>query len=311
MAGAWSLVFPRYIADPRVGIHFGRARGPFIQSVRLGLYLTAGLAAVWIPLVWQRVWGRAGMLLGLIGSGLMMVGLALTLTRSIWVGLIWGVGVIVAATFARQWRNFVLYSMVVLLLVAIPLKDTLLSFQREYGSQETLESTRMRASFAYVSWLMFLERPVAGFGFGHFPHEKEAYLNDRETELRLNSIRGYIHHNTYLSVLVELGLVGLMPFALLLICWFRQAWRLWNDRTLADGIRGHALLCMVLLGSCMTQMLFHEVSYSVFENGILFVATGLLSGMAADRSFARRTTPSFCTVGTMRPFGPMDRLPAS
>lgn len=34
--GMWSLVFPREIGNPDVGIHFGRARGPFLQSVRLG-----------------------------------------------------------------------------------------------------------------------------------------------------------------------------------------------------------------------------------------------------------------------------------
>ena len=33
----WSLVFPQYIGDPKLGIHFGRARGPMLQSVRLGV----------------------------------------------------------------------------------------------------------------------------------------------------------------------------------------------------------------------------------------------------------------------------------
>ena len=38
-AGLRSLVFPRYIGDPSVGIHFGRTRGPFVQSVAEGLAL--------------------------------------------------------------------------------------------------------------------------------------------------------------------------------------------------------------------------------------------------------------------------------
>jgi hypothetical protein len=27
----WSLVFPGFIGDPKIGIHFGRARGPMLQ----------------------------------------------------------------------------------------------------------------------------------------------------------------------------------------------------------------------------------------------------------------------------------------
>ena len=37
--GANALVFPKYITDPAVGIHFGRARGPFVESVADGLSL--------------------------------------------------------------------------------------------------------------------------------------------------------------------------------------------------------------------------------------------------------------------------------
>jgi hypothetical protein len=41
VAKVWSLVFPKSIADPTLGIHFGRARGPMLQSVRLGVCLIA------------------------------------------------------------------------------------------------------------------------------------------------------------------------------------------------------------------------------------------------------------------------------
>jgi O-antigen ligase len=283
MAGAWSLVIPHYIADPELGIHFGRARGPFLQSVRLGIYLNAAFAAIWIPWVWQRRLGQSGMVIGLLSSGLVALGAVFTLTRSIWLGVGAGFLILVAATFTGRFRRFALYCMLVGAVLIVPLKDSLLSFQREYGSQETLESTRMRAVFAYVSWLMFKDHPWAGVGFGHFPHRKDAYLNDRQTELNLNSIRRYIHHNTYLSLLVELGIFGLAAYLAVLGCWGQTAWRLWRDRSAPLDCRGHALFCLMLLASCLIQMLFHEVSYTVFENGILFVSAGILSGMAAGR----------------------------
>jgi len=48
---------PRYIADPMLGIHFGRARGPELNSASLGVYLTVCLWCAWIlrPDV-RRVW---------------------------------------------------------------------------------------------------------------------------------------------------------------------------------------------------------------------------------------------------------------
>lgn len=286
VAGAWSFVFPRYIADPDLGIHFGRARGPFVQSVRLGIYLTVALAATWIPLVWRREWGRPGILLGLCVSGLLILGMLLTYTRSIWLGLGVGIVLVMALTFRPPWRRVSLYALFVSVLFALPLKDALMGFQREYGSQETLESTRMRAVFAYVSYLMIQDRPLCGFGFGHFPHEKKPYLNDRSTTLRLESIRGYIHHNTYLSILVELGIVGFLPYVLLLAAWARRAWRQFHASTLPPWIRGHALVTLVILGTCSIQMIFHEVSYSVFENGILFFFCGVSGALAAESATA-------------------------
>ena len=38
-AHQWAFVFPRYIADPTVGLHYGRARGPMVQAVSYGLCL--------------------------------------------------------------------------------------------------------------------------------------------------------------------------------------------------------------------------------------------------------------------------------
>jgi len=46
--GLYSIVFPRYIADPEIGLHFGRARGPMVQSVSYGVYLCVCMIATWL-----------------------------------------------------------------------------------------------------------------------------------------------------------------------------------------------------------------------------------------------------------------------
>ena len=84
----------------------------------------------------------------------------------------------------------------------------LVAFKREYSAAETRESTYMRAAFAYVSLEMFKDRPVMGFGFNQFQVYNLPYLADRSTDIRVESIRGYVHHNSFLSVLVDLGIIG-------------------------------------------------------------------------------------------------------
>ena len=296
VTGAWSFVFPRKIADPTLGIHFGRARGPFLQSVRMGIYLLICLSATWVPLVWRRLWGRPGQLLAGVLLVIYAAAIFATYTRSVWLGLLTSAVIVVLATMQGRPRRIVLASMMasVLLIVAVA-HDGLLTPQRESTTAETQQSTSMRTVFTYVSWLMIKDKPLCGFGFGHFPHEKLPYLNDRATDLHLNSIRGYIHHNSFLSIFVELGLVGFVAYLALLVAWGRSAYRLWADKSAADWIRGQGLIFLLLLVTFAEQMLFHEVSYSPMENGLLFAMAGVVSGMLSmcqSGALAARKAPA-------------------
>ncbi len=280
IAGVWAFVFPKVIRDPSVGIHFGRARGPFLQSVRLGMYLFIGLAAIWIPLVWRGIWGPKGQLVGLMLTPLVLGGILATLTRSIWLGTGIGAIILLMVTLAGRPRRAVIVFMVASILAgAVVVGGGMTSFKREYGAKETQESTNMRVVFAYVSWLMVKDRPVSGFGFGHFPHKNRDYLNDRQTHLNLDSIRGYIHHNTFLSLWVELGVFGITLYVALMFGWMRQSWQFWSNRRMPDWMRGQALILLLYIPFYVVQMLFHDVSYSPMENGLMFLLAGLTMGL--------------------------------
>ena len=159
----WQFVFPRYIADPNLGIHFGRARGPFLQSVRMGMYLLTGLGAIWIPLVYRGSWGRGGRLVGIGLSIFVCVAIVLTLTRSIWLGLFVATVLLCWWTLQGVWRRAAVVSLIATLLVGFLLNSQqIISMEREHGAQATAESTSMRAVFAYVSWMMFQGPPADG-----------------------------------------------------------------------------------------------------------------------------------------------------
>lgn len=275
----WGLVFPKFIANSELGIHFGRARGPMLQSVRLGMCLLAS----WLPLVVFTVWlkprSKLAWIVALGTLPIFAAGIFLTYTRTIWMGFALisvMLGLLCLQGRARQ--LFVVAGSMATIAVLAVFGPSLVAFKREYSAQETRESTIMRAAFAYVSIQMIKERPVAGFGFNQFNAANREFLSDRSTELRLESIRGYVHHNSYLSLLVDLGIIGFTLYFFLLTAWIRRSWQLWNSGWAPRWARGLGLVALCLTGSHLIQMAFHEVSFSTIENGILFSAFGLVVG---------------------------------
>lgn len=293
IAGVWSLVFPKQIADPELGIHFGRARGPFLQSVRLGVYLLVCCFATWIPLVWRKRFGREGQLVGFLLFGLSTAAIFATYTRSIWLAFGLSGFLVAIMTFSVFMKRLTIVAAMAAGILVVASRGNLVSFQREYGVQETKQSTEMRAVFAYVSWLMFQDKPVIGHGFGHYPHKNRPYLNDRATRMQLETIRGYIHHNTWLSLLVELGVIGFALYLALFLAWGRRAVQLFRDHAAPKWMRGQALLFILFLASYTIQMIFHDVSYSPMENGMLFLMAGLTCGICSMRTPTTSWQPSF------------------
>jgi O-antigen ligase len=278
MTGQWSLVFPSYIADPKIGLHFGRARGPMVQSVSYGLYL--GICAV-AMLLWVQRQGARGRLIGLLLVPLPLAAAALTLTRSVWLGTGLALLLYAAIVLKNRARKFVLFSAVAAASIVVFAKfDNLTAFEREGTAADTRSSAESRASFAYVSWRMFQDRPLFGFGFGQFPEAKLPYLADRTTSLNLELIRPLAHHNTYLSLLVELGLVGLVLFLVILGLWVRYAWILARGHRRPAGVRAHGVLVLCAIATYGVQMLFHDVSFTSVDNAIIFLLAGAAAGLS-------------------------------
>lgn len=297
ISGQWSLVFPRYIADPDLGIHFGRARGPMLQSARFGVNLIVCLAATWLVWAWQPRWGRWGRLLAIALVPLYVAAIYYTYTRSVWLGAGLAVFLIAAFTLRGRVRPLVLASMIVaVLVVGVVKKDQLITFKREYSAAETRESTYMRASFTYVSWQMFKQKPLLGCGFGQFTHENRPFLGDRSTNLRLESIRGYVHHNTLLSVLVEIGLLGLLLYLATLLYWVRSGWKIWRDSRADVWIKAHGLLLLAAFAAHFLQLMLRDVSYSPVENALIFMLAGTAMNLRTklaetSQSTAAQNTP--------------------
>ena len=284
VTGQWGLVFPRYIADPELGIHFGRARGPALQSSVNGSVMVMCLGALWVTYAWQMRGSRVGLLLAILSVPIFATAVYFTYTRSVWLGAAIAGTIVLGLTLQGRWRPLVLGGLTAVALLAIVTQwDSLVAFRREDSAAVTRQSTYMRASFAYVSLQMFKDRPLRGFGFGQFARKNRTYLSDRSTNLHLESIRGYVHHNTPLCVLVEMGLFGLLAYLAFFAAWMRNGWRLWKNRQQPNWARAHGLILIAALACYASQMIFHDVTYSPIDNTLLYLLAGLASGLLATK----------------------------
>lgn len=272
-AGLWSVVFPRYIADPELGLHYGRARGPMLNSVSLGVHLTVCLWAAWLLLPRAAVWWKPVIALLL---PVMLLAIFLTYTRSVYLGVAAGGAAVLAAQTPRTHRRKLLAGMLVLGVLAGPLLATKLLFlEREDSGAVARHSVQQRTAFAYVSWKMFLDHPLQGVGFGRFYDRKLPYLSDRSQSFELESIRELHHHNTLLSLLTETGMIGLAAYGALLAGLMVAAWRLANAPDAGDVGRRLGVLALGALVAYLPSAVFHDLSLVHSEQWLLFFTAGM------------------------------------
>ncbi len=302
VARMWQFVYPKFIADPTIGIHFGRARGPMLQSVRLGVCLVATCVSIVVFTVWLRPTSKPLWLMCMVLVPLHMLAIFLTYTRSIWMGAGFAICVLVVGCLSGALRRLAIVSMLAGATVVLAIKGPdLVAFKREYSAAETRESTYMRAAFAYVSWKMFQDRPIAGFGFNQFQVYNQPYLADRSTDIRLESIRGYVHHNSFLSLLVDLGLVGFSLYMALLVAFARRMWGVWRSDQVPKWSRAVAITSVAVLGSHILQMFFHEVSFSSIENTLVFGAWGMTAACYRQAFFTEQSPVTYSTASHVSP----------
>ena len=287
---SWWAVFPRYISDPTLGTHFGRARGPTLMSATLGIFLSICFWSAWF--LWSEV-GRAGRLALLAAMALMCVGLYFTYTRSTWLGLAGGLAVIPWLHFPRAWRSVWFAGLLLLGIVGtMTVGDKVVHLGRHEESGAAEHSVYQRASFLYVSMRMFRDAPIFGCGFGRFFDRKVPYLADRSQQIELESLRELDHHNTFLSLLTETGLIGFSLFVALLIAWGRAAWQLARDATRENWMRAHGLLALATLIVYTVNALLHDLTLAPNEQWLLCLMTGMAVGLQSESLRRERAVAS-------------------
>ena len=277
--GIYAVVFPRYISSPDTIEFLGRGRGPYLNPIGNGMYLTAGLIAclLWWP------YAKKTHQLAVVGlAGLMALGAVCTLTRSVWLGV--AVVLVGMATLVvpKQHR------LRVLLVAAISgglalgvLGGNLVAFKRDkhLTAKETEDSAKLRPILAAFAYEIFQDYPLTGVGLSQYKRYNTEYLTKRSFDVPMDTATMYVQHNIFLSLLVETGSIGVVLFCLVLGVWALDGWRLWYAKDLPLWKRQFGLFCVLLVGAYLANGMFHEMSVIPMLNMLMFFVAGLNRNM--------------------------------
>ena len=266
LLGAKALIFPRFILDASLGYHADRARGPLLQAVANGVSLNLLGVLALHSLLRGRIRGlKAAVLLASLPISILA-----TMTRAVWLSFAVSVGALIFRTHSRRLRRICIAVSIVGtlgLLIALSFNE-----QRRALTDRLHESGPLdfREAVYAGGWQMFLEKPFTGWGVNQMPSELARHVSGyKEKEL--------YPHNTYLELLVELGLVGLALYAWLMWEILRLS-RVPVPRAEHDGFLNQQFHVMwpVLLGVYWVNAALVVMNYQ-FVNGLLFTMAGMLA----------------------------------
>jgi O-antigen ligase len=152
----------------------------------------------------------------------------------------------------------------VALLVAIPSVQS--TFFDRLDTLENLRSIGPRYYLIQAGWQMFLDHPLYGLGLDSF---REAMEGDYSSFIWTGR-KTVLSHTSVITVMAELGILGLTVLALLLYRWAKTCWRLY-----AGAGRSDQALAVGLAASFAVVFLASQSEARFFEDPYLWLVMGL------------------------------------
>jgi O-antigen ligase len=296
------LIFPQFIINPDVGIHFGQVRGIFVNGSMFGLALATALPFVTWLFFTDRPPRRY---LWAFAAALSAIPLIYTFQRAAWLSAMVAIGVTAVAWPTR--RVILTWTLMFMAVSAFWLgSDALMDrLGARVGNTATID---YRLAHIERGWAMFRDHPIVGVGINRYVSEVENYSSFGLKEA------GHAH-NTWLTLLVELGLVGflffLAPFALVLSKSLFFYLRFPRARTFLGILAGITLAFLVMSLSI-------DMRVDMYSNTLLFTLWALILGtmrrpsrIAQHRKFANRNlvNSQAISVSGQEQFMPASRAP--
>lgn len=298
-----ALIFPRFINDPTVGIHWGRVRGPFVMSPAMGLAL---IYCFFNNLVLARNVVRGRWMLYALNT-LMLPVIFWTKTRSVW--LSWVFCMLIWAMYSRRRTTRVVSVSLLIsaaLLIAVINMENFLSPDRARGGLTDTEPLLLRIGLAQMTWEIVKQHPLFGIGFGHFRDFAPAFAKDPSSPFYAFGTTA-LEHNNLLSIVAETGIIGLALYLIMAIYIIRFSIQLFRKLPpKAPGLISRDLLVLywILAAAYFTDGTFRETSDNPFANSLFFglsaipVALNVLLGPKPIRARSAFTPQRFTRSAT-------------
>jgi len=267
MIDAKQFIFPRYILDEGLGYHADRARGPFLQAVANGVALNLlGLLAL-NSFRRKRLRGMLALLF-LVALPLAIVA---TKTRAVWLSFALSILGLLFFSPSRRLRRACLG---LVLAGSMGLAAVVAFADRNASLNDRLEERGpviFRMAIYQAGWEMFLKKPLAGWGAADMQTELSKRISDFHQEQ-------FFFHNTYLEIVVQYGLVGLLLYLWIVVDLFKLGRSRNRPSSRVDSgflDQQFRALWPLLLGVYLLNGAFVVMNYQ-FVNGFLFTMAGLL-----------------------------------
>ncbi|MBU1061869.1 MAG: O-antigen ligase family protein [Candidatus Omnitrophica bacterium] len=270
------FIFPRGIMNPGLGIHFGRARGPFLQAAVNGSVLGMLSATNLYMAMNTRFPYR---LFFIVIACLSPVAIFLTYTRASWLAFI------LCCTFMlfvnRRFRKYIGILILLGLVLFIPLHSKILDMERFSARVYSENPINDRINLYHTYIAMFKDKPFLGFGFANFTYHSHEYFS---------RIKGHVMnipviHDTFFGTLVELGALGLIVLLSILSLIFRKSLLLFEKLKDREMSLNREIVVMFWgVGIVyIINSLFIDVKYEPVQNVIFYLAAGIMAGLYERR----------------------------
>lgn len=195
-----------------------------------------------------------------------------TKTRAVWLSFALSILLLLFFSPSRRLRRACLGFM---LAGGIGLAAVMAFADRNASLSDRLEErgpVMFRMAIYQAGWEMFLAKPLAGWGASAMQTELSKRISDFHQEQ-------FFFHNTYLEIVVQYGLVGLLLYLWVVVDLFklsriRSAIRMRRD----NGFLDHQFRALwpLLLGVYLLNGSFVVMNYQ-FVNGFIFAVAGLIA----------------------------------
>jgi len=273
-----SLVWPRFIMNPNLGVHFkglvgGRARGPFLQAGVNGTVLGMIFALCVYLIVHESK--KSSRIFYSIPIGIVPITIFFTYTRSAWLGFI--LSLLIVPLFYPRLRKIFFLGLLLLVIIVVINWSNVISSDRSVGGVTSSGPIYQRINLYRASARMFMEKPIFGIGFYNFERFSLRYLR-RDLDTPLRQQQGA--HDTLVKILVELGLVGIIPILLIYFYIFRHSISLYRYLPSTPFI-GKGLVVMFWGASIIyiVNMQLFKMFQHLFPNSVIFLLAGVIVGL--------------------------------